>query len=130
MFAVAPQKDVRDAGQALAQQVQQANTVLYLNQEAYRALAAIDLSSADPATRHYVERTLLEYRLAGVDKDAATRAQVKKFQDHITEQALKFGRTLRRIPLRRREGQKPNWQESPQDFIAAHSPAAERIDPL
>ena len=38
-----------------------------------------------------MERTLLEYRLTGVDKDAATRAQVKKLQDHITEAALNFG---------------------------------------
>ena len=125
MFAVAPQKDVRDAGQALAQQVQQANTVLYLNQEAYRALAAIDLSAADPATRHYVERTLLEYRLAGVDKDAATRAQVKKFQDHITEQALKFGRTLQENPNHVVVKDKAELAGVPADFIAAHSPAAD-----
>src|SRR5271163_2302138 len=98
MFSVATQKDVRDAGQALAQKVQQANTALYLNPEVYRALAAIDLTGADPATHHYVERTLLEYRLAGVDKDAATRAEVRKMQDHITEAALKFGRNVQENP--------------------------------
>ena len=49
MYAVAPQKEVRDAGQALAQQVQQAATVLSLNQEVYRALAAVEVAAADPA---------------------------------------------------------------------------------
>jgi thimet oligopeptidase len=125
MFAVAPQKDVRDAGQALAQQIQQANTVLYLNQDVYRALAAVDLSAADPATRHYMERTLLEYRLAGVDKDAATRAQVKKFQDHITEAALKFGRNLQENPNHVVVKDKAELAGLPADFIAAHPPAAE-----
>ena len=68
MFAVATQKEVRDAGQVLAQKVQEAGTVLSLNEEVYRALKVVDVSGADAATRHYMERTLLEYRLAGVDR--------------------------------------------------------------
>ena len=71
MYALAGQKEVRDAAQALAQHAAEANTALSLNQEVYHALVALDMSSADPATRYYVQRTLLEYRLAGVDKDAA-----------------------------------------------------------
>jgi thimet oligopeptidase len=125
MYAVAPQKDVRDAGQALAQQVQQANTVLYLNQDVYRALAAVDVSAADPATRHYMERTLLEYRLAGVDKDAATRTQVKKFQDHITEAALNFGRNVQENPNHIVVKDKAELAGLPADFITAHKPAAD-----
>lgn len=125
MFAVAPQKDVRDAGQALAQQIQQANTVLYLNQDVYHALAAVDLSGADPATKHYMERTLLEYRLAGVDKDSATRSQVKKLQDHITEAALNFGRNLQENPNHVVVKDKAELAGLPADFISAHPPAAD-----
>jgi Zn-dependent oligopeptidase len=125
MYAVAPQKEVRDAGQALAQQIQQANTVLYLNQDVYRALASVDLSAADPATRHYMERTLLEYRLAGVDKDAVTRAQIKKFQDHITEAALNFGRNVQENPNRVVVKNKAELAGLPADFISAHLPAAD-----
>jgi len=125
MYAVAPQKEVRDAGQALAQQIQQANTVLYLNQDVYRALASVDLSAADPATRHYMERTLLEYRLAGVDKDAATRAQIKKFQDHITEAALNFGRNVQENPNHVVVKNKAELAGLPADFISAHLPAAD-----
>jgi hypothetical protein len=68
MFAVATQKEVRDAGQALAQKVQEASTILGLNQDVYHALKAVELSGADAATRHYMDRTLLEYRLSGVDE--------------------------------------------------------------
>jgi thimet oligopeptidase len=125
MYAVAPLKEVRDAGQALAQQIQQANTVLYLNQDVYRALASVDLSAADPATRHYMERTLLEYRLAGVDKDAATRTQIKKFQDHITEAALNFGRNVQENPNRVVVKDKAELAGLPADFISAHAPAAD-----
>jgi thimet oligopeptidase len=125
MYSVAPQKDVRDAGQALTQQIQQVYVALYLNPDVYRALAAIDLTGADPATRHYVERTLLEYRLAGVDKDAATRAQVKKLQDHITEAALNFGRNVQENPNHFVVKDKSELTGVPADFIAAHPPAAD-----
>jgi thimet oligopeptidase len=125
MYSVAPQKDVRDAGQALTQQIQQVYVALYLNPDVYRALAAVDISGADPATRHYVERTLLEYRLAGVDKDAATRAQVKKLQDHITEAALNFGRNVQENPNHFVVKDKSELAGVPADFIAAHPPAAD-----
>jgi thimet oligopeptidase len=125
MFAVAPQKEVRDAGQALAQQVQQASTALSLNQDVYRALTAIDVSAADPATHHYMERTLLEYRLAGVDKDAATRAEIKKMQDHITDAALKFSRNLQENPNHVVLKDKSELAGLPADYVAAHAPAAD-----
>ena len=69
--AVHRDKAVRDSAQSLAQKVSSALTDLSLNQKVYSALSALDVSRADPATRHYLERTLLEYRLAGVDKDEA-----------------------------------------------------------
>jgi len=127
MFSVAPQKEVRDAGQELAQKVQEANTILSLNQDVYRALKAVDVSSADPATRHYMERTLLEYRLAGVDKDSATRAEIKKMQDHITEQALKFGRNVQEHPNHVSVHDKSELAGLPDDFIAAHAPGTDGI---
>ena len=120
MFVLASQKDVRDAGQELAQKVQEANTVLSLNQDVYRALKAVDVSAADPATRYYMERTLLEYRLAGVDKDTATRAEIKKMQDHIAEQALKFGRNVQEHPNHISLHDKSELAGLPDDFIAGH----------
>jgi thimet oligopeptidase len=120
MFVLASQKDVRDAGQELAQKVQEANTVLSLNQDVYRALKTVDVSAADPATRYYMERTLLEYRLAGVDKDTATRAEIKKMQDHITEQALKFGRNVQEHPNHISLHDKSELAGLPDDFIAGH----------
>lgn len=125
MYAVAPEKDVRDAGQELVQKVQEASSALSLNQDVYRALAAVDISAADPATRHYVERTLLEYRLAGVDKDATTRAEIKKRVDHITNQALKFGRNVQEKPNHVVVKDKTELAGLPADFIAGHAPAAD-----
>ncbi len=54
----------------------------------------MDLTGADDATRHYVERTLLQYRLAGVDKDEDTRTKIKELQDKATQLSLTFGRNV------------------------------------
>ena len=125
LYSVAPQKKVRDAGQALAQKAQEAASALSLNQDVYRALAAVDISAADPATRHYMERALLEYRLAGVDKDAATRAKIKTRLDHITGEALKYGRNLQENPNHVVVKDKAELAGLPTDFIAAHPLAAD-----
>ena len=50
--SVYPDKSVRDKARELTQTVAEAATALSLNQEVYHALAAIDLSLADPAIRN------------------------------------------------------------------------------
>ena len=67
--SVAADKAVRDQAQMEAQRVAMAGSALSLNRQVYDALAAISLDGASAATKHFVERTLLGYRLAGVDKD-------------------------------------------------------------
>src|ERR1700722_19066455 len=76
--SVAANKAVRDQAQDEAQRISQAGTALSLNRDVYLALSAIDLTGANEPTKHYVERTLLGYRLAGVDKDDATREHLHK----------------------------------------------------
>src|SRR5579864_2541687 len=125
MFGVAPQKEVRDAGQALAQKVTQAGNELQLNQSVYQALKGLDTKSADPATRHYIERTLLEYRLAGVDKDDATRAEIKKRLDHIVETGLKFGRNVQENVNHVVAKDKSELAGLPVDFVSRHPAGAD-----
>jgi Zn-dependent oligopeptidase len=125
MYGVAPQKEVRDAGQALAQKANQAQNEVSLNQAVYKALVAMDVSSEDPATKHYVERTLLEYRLAGVDKDDATRAEIRKKLDHITEATLKFGRNVQENVNHVVAKDKSELAGLPDDFMANHPPATD-----
>ncbi len=121
--AVHRDKAVRDLTQKLAQKVSAAQTDLNLNQKVYRALAALDLSRADGPTRHYVERTLLEYRLAGVDKDEATRARVRALQDKITELSLAFNRNVAES-TNKVKAEKSELTGLPEDYIARHPAAA------
>src|SRR6516225_4568321 len=76
MQQIHPEEKYRDAATEMTRKASAAQTALQLNPDVYKALAGIDLSHADAATAYYVKRQLLEFRLAGVDKDEATRAKV------------------------------------------------------
>ena len=122
--SVAADKAVRDQAQMEAQRVSMAGSALSLNRAVYDALAAIDLTGADPATKHYVERTLLSYRLSGVDKDQATRDRLQALHEKATRHSLDFSRNIQ-------EGAKtidalPNELEGlPADYLARHPVNAE-----
>jgi thimet oligopeptidase len=124
MFSVGDSASLRDKGQALVAKVSSATTDLNLNQAVYRALVAVPLPTNDPATKHYVERALLEYRLAGVDKDDATRAKIRQLQDKITDTALVFGRNVADSKLTV-TATKAALKGLPEDYIARHKPTAD-----
>ena len=117
--SVASDKAVRDQAQMEAQRVAMAASALSLNRAVYDALAAIDLGGADAATKHFVSRTLLGYRLAGVDKDEATRNHLQSLHEKATKLSLEFSRNIQ-------EGAKtvaasPDELDGlPSDYIARH----------
>jgi thimet oligopeptidase len=124
MYSVGDSVSLRDKGQELVSRISSATTDLNLNQEVYRALAVVPPLSTNPATKHYLERALLEYRLAGVDKDDATRAKIRKLQDRITEATLTFGRNVADGKLTI-TATRAELKGLPEDYIARHKPAAD-----
>ena len=98
---------------------------LSLRRSVYQALTSLDLSKADAATRYYVQRQLLKFRLAGVDKDDATRAKLKRPRDQLIEEESVFERN---IADDQRTIEVTNISEMdglPQDFIDNHKPGAD-----
>lgn len=122
LHSVHPSKPVRDKAQELAQRVAEAATALSLNHPVYRSLASVDASRADDATRHYVERTLLQYRLAGVDKDEATRTKLRELQDKATLLSLTIGRNVQEGTLTVEITDMSELEGLPEDFRRSHPP--------
>ena len=122
LYGVGATKELRDKAQALTQTASAALTALGLNPGVYKALSAVP-APADAGVRHYLEHTLLEYRLAGVDKDEATRAKIKALQDKITERGLAFERTVH-DDVRSVMADKAQLTGLPPDFLASHKPDA------
>lgn len=125
MQQVHPESAFRDAATAMFGKANGAQAALALNREVYQALSAIDVSKADAATRYYVQRQLLEFRLAGVDKDDATRARLKKLQDELTDAQSHFDRNISDGQLTVVLDSAADLDGLPQDYLDHHKPGAD-----
>jgi len=121
--SVAVDSAVRDQAQMESQRVSMAGSALSLNRAVYGALAAINLEAGDepasPATRHYVERTLLGYRLAGVDKDEATRDHLQKLHEKASLLSLEFSRNIQE-GAKTIETTSSELEGLPADYLTSH----------
>jgi thimet oligopeptidase len=122
MEAVHPDAAFRDRATAMTRKASAVQTALSLNRGVYQALAAVPGAHADPATQYYLRRQLLEFRLAGVDKDDAARTRLKVLNDELTEEQSAFGRNIN-------DGQKTvevrdaaELTGLPRDYIDGHKP--------
>src|SRR5277367_2074073 len=120
MFQVHPDAAFRDRASAMTQKATAFQTAVSLNREVYKALAALDLSQTDAATRYYVQRQLLEFRLAGVDKDDATRARLKKLSQQLVEDQSMFDRNISDDGRTVEIADASALDGLPQDYIETH----------
>jgi thimet oligopeptidase len=115
-----PDPAMREAADAARQAVAKVATDLSLDRDLYDALAGLDATAFDPPTRHYLSRTLLEFRRAGVDRDDATRARVRELNEELVAIGQDFDRNIRtdtrraRLPAEALHG-------LPEDYVRAHA---------
>jgi len=120
--SVHPDAAFRDRGTEMVRKVSAAQTALSLNRDVYQALSKLDVSPADPPTRYYVNRQLLEFRLAGVDKDDETRAQLKKLSDELTDEQSMYERNISDDQKKVEVSNPKELEGLPQDYIDRHKP--------
>ena len=118
---VHPDAAVRAAAESATRDTAALGTELSLDRGVYDALRAIDLADADPATRHYVDRTLREFRLSGVDRDDEARRRIQALNDEIVAIGQEFSRNIR-SDVRRVSAPAAALEGLPEDFIARHPP--------
>ena len=114
----------RDSATAMIRTISAVQTDLSLNRGVYDALSGLDLSAADATTKFYVARQLLLFRLAGVDKDEATRTRLKKLSDDLTEETSAFERNVS-DDMRTTDADPAELKGLPQDYIDRHKPDAD-----
>jgi thimet oligopeptidase len=125
MQQVHPDASFRDKATDMVREASAAQTALALNHEVYEALAGLDVSYSDIATQYYVKRQLLEFRLAGVDKDEATRTRLKKLNDQLTEEQSMFDRNISDDQKKVEVADVKELDGLPQDYIDHHKPSAD-----
>jgi len=92
---VHPDPAFRDAAEKAEQALWAFAVELSLDRDVYNALVAVDMAGEDDATRHWMEKTQLEFRRAGVDRDDATRARVKALNEELVRVGQEFGKNMR-----------------------------------
>ena len=125
MEQVHPDSTRRDHAMAMLSKASAAQSSLSLNRDVYNALARLDVSQADRGTRYYVQRALLEFRLAGVNKDDATRARLKQLNEQLTNQESIFNRSIDDDQKSVEVTDKSELEGLPEDYVARHKPGAD-----
>ncbi len=116
---VHPLPAFRDAARECEQRVDALNVEISQDRGVYDALSAVDLSQADGPTKYWMERTLLDFRRAGVDRDDATRAKVKSLNEELLKLGQQFGKNIaegvRQVSLTPKE-----LAGLPEDYVKSH----------
>ncbi len=125
MQEVHPDSAVRAVAEEMSQKAEAAYNEITLDRRVYDALSGLDVSKADAETRYYVEHELRDFRLAGVDKDDATRARIKVLRDTLIKIGQEFDRNIRGDVRTIQVASAADLDGLPADFIAAHKPGAD-----
>jgi thimet oligopeptidase len=119
---VHPDEAFRAVAEAGNQKAAAFANALSLNHEVYMALAEMETAGADVETRYYIEKTLRDFRLAGVDKDEATRQRITALRDDLVKIGQDFSRNIRRDLRTVAVKEAAELDGLPADFIARHTP--------
>ena len=118
-----PDRSMREAAAQCDREASALGTEFSLDNGIYRSLAAVDARQLDAASQYYLEHTLKQFRLAGVDRDEATRARIKQINDELVQLSQEFNRNIREGVLTL-EVTPAELAGLPEDFIKAHPAGA------
>lgn len=116
---VHPDKGIREHAEQIEVEANRFHTELMLDPEAFAALAAAPAEGLDDPARRVLEKSLRDFRRAGVDRDEATRAELRELNEREVELAQAFSRGIRddnrttRVPASALDGM-------PEDWVADH----------
>jgi len=114
-----PESALRDLAESCEQELEKLATQIALDRGVYDVLERLDVSSQDPATRHYHHRTLRDFRRAGVNKDEATRDRIRALNEELVRIGQEFGRNILE-DVRHVELDPSDLEGLPEDFVRAH----------
>src|SRR5690349_4753900 len=114
-----PDLEVRTASEAAEVEVDKLVTELRQDRALYDAFAGLDPSGLDPTAARLLEKTLEEFRRAGVDQDDATRARLAETSERITSIDQEFSRNIR-DDVRTVQATPEQLAGMPEDWLAAH----------
>lgn len=118
---VHPDETVRTRAEAREQDVQRLITDIGLDRALYDVLVDLDRARLDDETARLLDRSLRDFRRAGVDRDASTRDRLREIAARETVLGQEFSRNAR-DDVRSIELTPDRLAGLPADFVDAHPP--------
>ncbi len=125
--SVHPDEELRDAAEALEQELIALRTDLSLDRALYERLVALDGGALDdPLAARLLEHSLRDFRRSGVDRDEEVRERIRALREELVEVGQAFDRNIvqggRTITVT--DGH-AGLAGLPQDYLDAHPEAAD-----
>ena len=121
-----PIEAVRTAAEACTPKLAGLVSEVSLSRPIFDRLSAIPVNGLNARSAYTLKRVLLSYHLAGIDKDAATRAKVQALNAQIADTGVKFDGLSR--DARDDIALKPEALKGlPQDYLDKHKPGADGL---
>ncbi len=118
MKSVHPDESIRDAATKCTETYSDFVTQSGLSRPYYERLTAIDTSVLKEKEQYLVDQALTSFRLAGVDKDQATRDRIRALSQEITSLGNQFDQNIRN-DVRYINTTLESLKGLPQDYIDA-----------
>jgi len=116
---VHPQESLRSQAEAAEQEGNQLSTDLGLDRDLFEIFAAADPRGLDEAGSRVLQRSLRDFRRAGVDQDEPTRARLRELGDRELVVDQEFAKNAR-DDVRRSSVTPDQLAGLPQDYVEAH----------
>ncbi len=123
---VHPVQAVRSGAELAMQQVIKLDTELGLDRELYEVFAALDPAGLDHDARRLLDKTLLDFHRAGVDKDEPTRQRIQALQERLLLVGQEFSKNIR-SDVRSVRVHPSQLDGLPEDWVAAHPPGEDGL---
>lgn len=119
---VHPDEQIRELARVCEREVQEFASSLSLDRNLYQVFVGLDTSGYDGETKRLVERTLRDFRRAGVDRDEATRKRIEEIDTEITKLGQSFRKNVSEDVRFIELDSAAQLKGLPEDFIQAHKP--------
>lgn len=119
--AVHPAHTVRGAAEVCTQALSKFESEIATDRGIYEVMRAADTDAMSAGAKRFVAKVLEDFRRAGVDKDAETRARLRELDAQMVRLGQDFARRIREgrgwiaVPPKALDG-------LPEDFIERHPP--------
>ena len=122
LSGVHPDEALRTAGEECEALLAKVFTDMGLSRGLYEAISRIDLDAAEDEARFSIEKTLLSFRLSGVDRSEEARERIRTLNDEILTVGQEFDRNIREDVRYLELDSVDDLKGLPEDYIASHQP--------